>query len=108
MDLVRPAVRGVLPLALVVSLYPLAATDLWARFGFELPAAVAADAITTEYVEFLSHWSITGTSGFRLAQLVWPPISVAALLATWCKVRRPVPAAAGITGSTAAPRRLPA
>lgn len=99
---------GVLPLALGISLNPLAVTDLWARFGFELPAAVAADATTTEYVEFLSHWSITGTSGFRLAQLVWPPISVAALLATWRKVWRPVPAAAGITGSTAAPRRLPA
>ena len=126
----------ILPLALLIYIDPSSGTDLWARFGYELPAAVAGDAEATEYVEFISHWASTGTIGFDLfglliavtafrrgerwawlvfwywpvlfithfftyesafqyAQLVWLTISVAALLATYRKVWRPDPTAAG-------------
>lgn len=57
---------SVLPLAVMTYLDPSSATGLWARFGYEVPAAVAADAEATRYVEFISHWSSTGTIGFDL------------------------------------------
>lgn len=57
---------SVLPLALIIYVNPSAATDLWARFGYELPAAIAADGTAVEYVEFISHWATTGTIGFDL------------------------------------------
>lgn len=56
----------VLPLALLTYIDPSSATTLWARFGYALPEAVAADAAATHYVEFISHWAVTGTIGFNL------------------------------------------
>lgn len=61
---------GVLPLAVMTYLDPASATGLWARFGFEVPAAVAGDAAATHYVEFISHWAITGTIGLDLFGLL--------------------------------------
>jgi hypothetical protein len=60
----------VLPLAALVYVDPSAATDLWARFGYDLPAVVATDPTATEYVEFISHWATTGTIGFDLFGLL--------------------------------------
>lgn len=61
---------GVLPLALLTYVNPSSATALWERFGYALPAAVAADAAAVEYVTFISHWAITGTIGFDLFGLL--------------------------------------
>ncbi|MDP8904977.1 MAG: hypothetical protein M3N29_06645 [Chloroflexota bacterium] len=60
---------AVIPLALVVYINPPAAIDLWARFGYELPAAIAGDEASLGYVEFISHWASTGTIGFDLFAL---------------------------------------
>lgn len=60
----------VLPLALRLYLDPSSATGVWARFGFELPPAIAADPASIEYVEFISHWASTGTIGFDLFGLL--------------------------------------
>lgn len=60
----------VLPLALWTFLNPASGTALWARFGYALPASVAADAAATEYVTFISHWSTTMTIGFDLFGLL--------------------------------------
>ena len=60
----------VLPLAAMVYVDPSASTDLWARFGYDLPAAVAADGAGTEYVEFIGHWATTGTIGLDLFGLL--------------------------------------
>jgi hypothetical protein len=60
----------VLPLALMALVDPSSATDLWARFGYDLPPAVAADPAATEYVEFIGHWAATGTIGFDLFGLL--------------------------------------
>jgi hypothetical protein len=57
---------SVLPLALLVYVDPSNAADLWARFGYDLPAAIAADAAAGDYVEFIGHWASTGTIGFDL------------------------------------------
>jgi hypothetical protein len=46
----------VIPLVVVSYVNPAAAADTWARFGYEMPAVVAADPATAEYVEFISHW----------------------------------------------------
>jgi hypothetical protein len=60
----------VLPLALLVYLDPSTGEQLWARFGHDLPAAVATDPAATAYVEFISHWAATGTIGFDLFGLL--------------------------------------
>lgn len=60
----------ILPLALLIYLDPSSGVDLWARFGHDVPPAVAADAAATEYVEFISHWASTGTIGFNLFGLL--------------------------------------
>jgi hypothetical protein len=60
----------VLPLAFLVYLDPSTGEQLWARFGHELPASVAADPRATAYVEFISHWASTGTIGFDLFGLL--------------------------------------
>lgn len=57
---------SVLPVAFMSLIDPAAAVGTWARFGYDLPAVVAADAAATEYVEFISHWATTGTIGFDL------------------------------------------
>jgi hypothetical protein len=61
---------SVLPLAAVAYVAPSAATGMWARFGYELPAAVMADATATAYVDFIGHWAITGTIGLDLFGLL--------------------------------------
>jgi hypothetical protein len=61
---------SVLPLAAMAYVTPSAAADIWARFGYELPAAVAADPTATEYVEFIGHWAATGTLGLDLFGLL--------------------------------------
>lgn len=61
---------GVLPMAVLYYLDPSAATGLWERFGYALPAAVAGDAAAIEYVAFISHWATTGTIGFDLFALL--------------------------------------
>lgn len=71
------AVSGsVLPLAILTYLDPSSASGLWERFGYPVPAAVAADPAAMEYVEFISHWATTGTIGFDLFGLL---IAVTAL-----------------------------
>lgn len=60
----------VLPLAILIYLDPSTATELWARFGHEVPATVAADPAATDYVAFISHWASTGTIGFDLFGLL--------------------------------------
>lgn len=57
---------SVLPLALVSLFDPGTAVGTWERFGYDLPAAVVADGTAMEYVEFISHWAVTGTLGFDL------------------------------------------
>lgn len=61
---------GVLPMAIVYYFDASAATGLWERFGYAMPAAVAGDAAATEYVEFISHWASTGTIGFNVLALL--------------------------------------
>jgi hypothetical protein len=61
---------SVLPLALVAYVNPASALHMWARFGYELPAVVASDAAALSYVEFVSHWAVTGTVGFDLFGLL--------------------------------------
>jgi hypothetical protein len=61
---------SVLPLAVLVYVDPAAAGELWARFGYDVPAAVAADPAATQYVEFIGHWASTGTIGFDLFGLL--------------------------------------
>lgn len=60
----------VLPLAFLILIDPSSAAGMWARFGYEVPTAVAADPVATEYVDFISHWSATGTIGFNLFGLL--------------------------------------
>jgi hypothetical protein len=55
---------------LLVFVNPAVTTSVWAQFGHELPAAVAADAAAGEYVQFISHWASTGTVGFDLFGLL--------------------------------------
>jgi hypothetical protein len=57
---------SVLPIALLAYLDPSSTIDLWARFGYELPAAVAGDEAALDYIEFIGHWAATGTIGFDL------------------------------------------
>jgi hypothetical protein len=61
---------SVVPIGLLAYVNPAAAADTWARFGHEMPAAVAADPAATRYVEFISHWSATSTLGLNLFGLL--------------------------------------
>lgn len=61
---------SVLPLALAVYVNPSSAVQIWARFGYDLPAVIGADAAALTYVEFVSHWAVTGTIGFDLFGLL--------------------------------------
>jgi hypothetical protein len=61
---------SVLPLAALAVLAPSTTPDLWARFGHELPATVAADPDALAYVEFIGHWASTGTIGLDLFGLL--------------------------------------
>lgn len=60
----------VLPLAILIYLDPSSGSDLWARFGYEVPITVGADPVATAYVDFISHWAATGTIGFNLFGLL--------------------------------------
>lgn len=60
---------SVIPLALMAYIDPRAGLDLWQRFGYPLPGAIAADAAAMEYVKFVTHWASTGTIGFDLFAL---------------------------------------
>lgn len=60
----------VLPLAALSYVDPSSTTELWARFGHDVPASVAADPAAVEYVEFIGHWATTGTIGFDLFGLL--------------------------------------
>lgn len=60
----------VLPLAILILIDPASAAGMWARFGYEMPAAVVTDPGATEYVEFISHWAATGTIGVNLLGLL--------------------------------------
>jgi hypothetical protein len=60
----------VLPMAILIFFEPASATGMWARFGYELPAAVAADPAVTGYVHSISHWASTGSIGFNLFGLL--------------------------------------
>lgn len=91
-----------LPLAVLIAIDPSSASGLWAQFGHEVPATVAADPVATGYVHFISHWAATGTIGFNLFGLLiavtafrrgerwaWLTLSLAALAATRKRVWQP-------------------
>jgi hypothetical protein len=59
-----------LPLAGLVYVDPSQSIGLWERFGYDLPAAVAADPATLEYVRSIGHWASTGSIGFDLFGLL--------------------------------------
>jgi hypothetical protein len=59
-----------LPLAALVHIDPTHSIGLWARFGYDLPAAVAGDPASMEYVQFIGHWASTGSIGFNLFGLL--------------------------------------
>jgi hypothetical protein len=61
---------SVLPVALLAYAAPSSTIDLWARFGHELPASIAAEPDAVAYVEFIGHWASTGTIGFDLFGLL--------------------------------------
>lgn len=61
---------SVLPLAMLAYVNPSSTVDLWARFGYDLPAAIAGDPAALHYVEFIGHWASTGTIGFDLFGLL--------------------------------------
>jgi hypothetical protein len=61
---------SVLPIAVLGLLAPATMLEVWARFGHDLPATVAADPAARSYVEFISHWAATGTIGFDLFGLL--------------------------------------
>jgi hypothetical protein len=59
-----------LPLAALVYVDPSQSIALWERFGYELPASVAADPAATGYVHRIGHWASTGSIGFDLFGLL--------------------------------------
>jgi hypothetical protein len=61
---------SVLPIALLGYVAPSTTLDIWARFGHDVPAVVAADPAALSYVEFIGHWAMTGTIGFDLFGLL--------------------------------------
>lgn len=60
----------VLPLTILMLIDPSSGAGTWARFGYDMPAAVANSAAAVEYVEFIAHWAASTTFGFDLFGLV--------------------------------------
>jgi hypothetical protein len=61
---------SVLPIAILGYVDPSTTVDLWARFGHDLPPAAATDPATMSYLEFIGHWTATGTFGLDLFGLL--------------------------------------
>jgi hypothetical protein len=59
-----------LPLAALVFVDPPSSIGLWARFGYVLPASMAADPASMEYAHRIGHWASTGSIGFNLFGLL--------------------------------------